>query len=127
MSSTAIKLVGGLSSHDATAFAKDMHTEPEFLLSMRKSEGETQFACFVRNLTERPIPLSIPFGTMEGQPRLSVQALQALRAQNRNRFSVAAGDNSLPFPQEHEAQTDKSPLVPANGQATTTPRKRELL
>jgi hypothetical protein len=127
MSSTAIKLVGGLSSHDASAFSKDMHTEPEFLLSMRKHDSETQFACFVRNLTERPIPLSIPFGTMEGQPRLSPQALQALRAQNRSRYSVVADDNSLPPPQEQEAQTDQSHILPVNGQATTTPRKRELL
>jgi hypothetical protein len=127
MTSTAIKLVGGLSAHDATAFAKDMHTEPEYLLSMRKHDSETQFACFVRNLIERPIPLSIPFGTMERQPKLSPQALQALRLQNRARYSVVSDDNSLPPPQEQEAQTDQSPMVPVNGQATTTPRKRELL
>jgi hypothetical protein len=123
MSSTAIKLVGGLSSHDATAFAKDMHTEPEYLLSMRKQVSETQFACFVRNLTERPIPLTIPFGTMEGQPKLSAQAIQALRAQNRSRYSVVADESVAPNGHVQQAfPTEEPPTQPA-----TTRQKRELL
>jgi Type IV secretion-system coupling protein DNA-binding domain len=123
MTSTAIKLVGGLSSHDASAFAKDMHTEPEFLLSMRKHDSETQFACFVRNLTERPIPLSIPFGTMEGQPKLSAQAIQTLRAQNRQRYSVVADEAAVPTVEvQQQYPAGEEPTQPA-----TTPRKRELL
>jgi hypothetical protein len=106
MASTAIKLVGGLSAHDATSFAKDMRTEPEFLLEMRKRERETQFACFVKNLTERPIPLSIPFGTMEEQPTLSAEALQTLRARNRSRFSSIAEESSKPVQRTPEAPAD---------------------
>jgi len=116
MTSTAIKLVGGLSDRDANAFKGDMHTEPDFLLGMRKKERETQFACFVRNLTERPIPLTIRFGTMEGQPQLTTDAYHALRAQNRSRFSATTDDTTLPqrqakdaSPTEHIALTPEKP------------------
>jgi hypothetical protein len=125
MSSTAIKLVGGLSSHDATAFAKDMHTEPEFLLSMRKHDKETQFACFVRNLTERPIPLSIPFGTMERQPKLSSEALLALKAQNRARYSIVADETAAS--NGHVQQVVPAEEPPAQPQPAATRQKRELL
>jgi hypothetical protein len=124
MTSTAIKLVGGLSSHDATAFAKDMRTEPEFLLGMRKHDKETQFACFVRNLTERPIPLSIPFGTMEGQPKLSTQAIQTLRAQNRARYSLVAEEAEAPTV---AVQQTTPAVVEPTQQPVLSPRKRELL
>ena len=62
MASTSIKMVGGLSAKDAGAFAKEMCCEPEFLQGMRKRRDHTEFACFVRNHTEHPIPLTVPFG-----------------------------------------------------------------
>ena len=90
---------------------------------MRKHDSETQFACFVRNLTERPIPLSIPFGTLEGQPKLSAQAIQALRARNRSRYSVVADETEAPtLVVQQQYPTEEEPAQPA------TPRqKRELL
>jgi hypothetical protein len=74
MSSTSIKMVGGLSARDASAFAKEMRCEPEFFEGIRKHEQYTEFACMVRNHTPRPIRISIPFGQMEGQPRSSARA-----------------------------------------------------
>src|SRR5512132_648029 len=44
LSSTSIKLVGGVSAKDAGVFAKEMNCEPEFLQNMRKGRGSTQFA-----------------------------------------------------------------------------------
>jgi hypothetical protein len=38
MSSTSIKLVGGLSDKDANVFAREMRCQPEFLHGMRKFE-----------------------------------------------------------------------------------------
>lgn len=120
MASTAIKLVGGLSAHDATNFAKDMRTEPEFLLEMRKREKETQFACFVKNLTERPIPLSIPFGTMEREPTLSNEAFQTLRARNRNRFSSVTEETTQPV------QVTSEPL-PDHQEGKTLPKQPDVI
>ena len=88
MASTAIKLVGGLSAKDAAAFAKDMRCEPEFLPSMRKRQDHTQFACFVRNHTERPVALSVPFGRMESRPRLTDADYEELLERNRARYST---------------------------------------
>jgi hypothetical protein len=91
LASTTLKLVGGLSAKDATAFAKDMRCEPEFLLPMRKRQDHTQFACFVRNHTERPVALKVPFGRMESRPKLTDAEYEELLERNRARYS-ASGD-----------------------------------
>jgi hypothetical protein len=92
---------------------------------MRKHDKETQFACFVRNLTERPIPLSIPFGTMERQPKLSSEALLALRAQNRARYSIVADETAAS--NGHVQQVVPAEEPPAQPQPAATRQKRELL
>jgi hypothetical protein len=86
MASTSIKLAGGLSAKDASAFARKMYCEPEFLQSMRKYPGHTEFACFVRNVTPTLLRLTVPFGQMEGKPKLSAEAQEALLARNRQRY-----------------------------------------
>lgn len=89
MASTAIKLAGGVSAKDAAALAKEMRCEPEFLQEMRKQRDHTEFACFVRNVTPRPIPLRVPFGQMEERPRQTYEEYEALIAENRARYSAA--------------------------------------
>jgi hypothetical protein len=89
-SSTSVKLVGGLSAKDAAFFAENMECKPELLLSMRKHDNRSEFACYVRNLTKRPFPLTVPFGTMEKEPTLSASALEAIKAQNRARYCASA-------------------------------------
>jgi hypothetical protein len=110
---TAIKLVGGLSPDDADDLAKGMGASPLFLRSMRKYESEkkTEFACFVRDLTEHAIALTVPLGAYDNLPKMSPQGLNILKAQNRARV-CQTGD-----------EPDNSP-PPANG---STPEKPELL
>lgn len=60
MSSTSIKLAGGISAKDARALADEMRVDPEFLQTVHKRRGLTEFACFVRNQTPRAISISIP-------------------------------------------------------------------
>src|SRR4051795_6133006 len=43
MASTSTKMVGGLSAKDASAFSKEMRSEPEFLQGMRKRRDHTEF------------------------------------------------------------------------------------
>jgi hypothetical protein len=93
-SSTSIKLVGGLSAKDAAFFADNMKCTPELLLSMRKYDNRSEFACYVRNLTKRPIPLTVPFGTMEKEPTLSTSALEAIKAQSRARYCGSIAESS---------------------------------
>src|SRR4051812_9903697 len=91
MASTSIKMVGGLSAKDASAFSKEMRCETEFLQGMRKRRDHTEFACFVRNHTTHPIRLTVPFGEMERRPRLSADEHAALIERNRSRY---AGDGA---------------------------------
>jgi hypothetical protein len=92
--STSIKLVGGLSQKDAAFLAGNMECEPELLLSMRKYDSHSEFACFVRNLTPHPIPLTVPFGAMEKEPTLSASALEAILAQNRARYCASTANRT---------------------------------
>jgi hypothetical protein len=120
MASTSIKLVGGLSAHDASSFSRDMRCEPEVLLSMRKYNTHSDFACFVRNLTERPIPLSVPLGAMEREPTLTPHALEAIKAQNRERYCATTDNQTLP-------DVTLKPEVSGRGEMTLTPPEPELL
>jgi hypothetical protein len=88
MASTATKMVGGLSAKDAAAFAREMRTEPEHLQSMRKRQDRSEFACFVRNVTARPLRLSVPFGQMEGRPKLENDEYAELIERNRARYAA---------------------------------------
>ena len=90
MASTSIKMVGGLSAGDAGAFAREMQTETEFLQDMRKRHGSTEFACFVRNVTPRPIRLTVPFGQLEARERISPEDQEALLRANRARYASGA-------------------------------------
>lgn len=95
MASTAIKLAGGVSAKDAVVLAREMRTDPEFLLSVRKGRSETSFACFVRNLTPQPLALSVPFGQMEGRPRMSEEEKERLLSRNRERFCATVSENGV--------------------------------
>jgi hypothetical protein len=98
MASTAVKLVGGVSAKDAASMAREMRTDPEFLQSMRKHQGYTEFACFIRNVTPHPIPLSVPFGQMESRPRMSDVELGELLGRNRQRYCAMGEGHLLPPP-----------------------------
>jgi hypothetical protein len=96
MASTAVKLAGGVSAKDASVIAREMGCAPEFLQTMRKQARHTEFACFIRNVTARPVRLSVPFGRMEGRPRMSEADLGELLTRNRARFCAMRDDHLLP-------------------------------
>jgi len=54
---------------------------------MRKHTKSTDFACFIRNVTPQAIALTVPFGQMEGRPRMAEGERQALLTQNRKRVA----------------------------------------
>lgn len=81
---TSIKLAGSVSMADARALAPDLRTTPDFILNQPK----LHFACHVRNMTRTAVSLAVPYGTLEGEPRLSRAAYQALLDINRTRVSL---------------------------------------
>jgi hypothetical protein len=80
--------LGAYQPKDAGVFAKEMNCEPEFLQSMRKGRDCTQFACFVRNHTRQPIPLTVQFGLMEREEKLTGEELERLLDENRRRYGA---------------------------------------
>lgn len=90
MSSTSIKLAGGVSAKDARAIAEDFGADPDFLQSMRKRRGQTQFACMVRNQTPRAVAVSIPLGSVNALPTLSDPEFEGLIETNRARYCTPA-------------------------------------
>ncbi|MEM8971715.1 MAG: type IV secretion system DNA-binding domain-containing protein [Pseudomonadota bacterium] len=107
MSSTAIKFVGGLSAKDAKTLAPDMHTSSEFLQAMRKSGGQTNFACYVRNQTETALELSVPLGMVNELPTIDEDTFAALLDDNRTRY--AAPLDSLGAQPSEPGQPDQPP------------------
>ena len=72
-----------------------MRCEPDFLLTMHKHPASTDFACFIRNVTPQPVALTVPFGQMEGRPRMSEDEHEALLAVNRRRVAEAQSEVSM--------------------------------
>ena len=104
---TSIKLAGGLSDRDAHAIAPDMRTTPSFVLDQRRGPRATQFACYVRNVTDTAISLSVPLGVMEGQPQMPPEAYRRILDGNRARVSGSPKAPGLPPPPMDPAPTPR--------------------
>lgn len=111
MSSTSIKLAGGVSARDATAFSKEMRCDPELIQGMRKRKDHTEFACWIKNETARPIRLSVPFSELERRPKMESEEHAMLLAFNRERF---CGSNSR-LAEPGSTTVRKPPRQPPSG------------
>ena len=60
MTNPAVRFAGGVSQKDANALDSDMRTTAGFLMAMRKSKTETEFSCYVRNVTDSAVKLCHP-------------------------------------------------------------------
>ncbi len=89
LANTSIKVVAGVTEHDARLLARDMRTTPEALLALRKHARASEFACFIRNETPNAVRLTIPFGAIEEAPAMDAAANKRLRENNRRRVAVA--------------------------------------
>jgi DNA helicase HerA-like ATPase len=76
-SNTSLKCAGGVSAKDARALADELHTTPEFIESMRRRGGRTEFATWIKHWTHGAVRLSVPLGYLERQPTLSEEAYDA--------------------------------------------------
>lgn len=84
MSSTSIKLFGGLSAKDMNVFAQELGEQPE-KLRVQKTDKETQFICAIRN-HGKPTYLHVPFRELESMPQLTAEQQAGLRKENRKRY-----------------------------------------
>jgi hypothetical protein len=117
MASTAIKFAGGVSFEDARTLAREMHTTPEFLQSMQKGQGATNFALWIRNHIGEAQVQTIPFGTLEGKLRMSDADYDALIADNRQRYCapvdprVLAGSVAVSHANNTFQLTPQQPII----------------
>ena len=93
---TSIKMAGGVSNQDARLLAPDMRTSADFIGATRKRAKSTEFACYVRNLTDGAVRITVPFGTLEDAPQMSRAAHADLRARNRARYGVSPESSDSP-------------------------------
>ena len=127
MSSTSIKLAGGLSSNDAAAIAQETRSKKEEILAVRKREGLAEFACWIKNATETPVILRVPFGLLENEPILSEEAYTRLIESNRSKYCVKASSISFASPSPTLPETiRKAPSRPAVRSEVTQAPPRPL-
>ena len=84
MSSTSIKIFGGLSAKDTNVFAQELGEQPEHL-RVQKTDKQTQFICAIRNHGKFTY-LQVPFRELENMPQLAAEQQAGLRDENRKRY-----------------------------------------
>lgn len=99
MTNTSTKLIGGVSAKDARTFAEEIRCQVDYLQNIKKRKDETEFACWVRNHTGKPVTLFVPLGAVERQLSLSQEEYRALIGKNRDRYCVQ-WDGSPPIQSE---------------------------
>ncbi len=88
LASTTIKFAGGLSAKDASALDSEFRCDAAFLLSQKKQRNHTEFACHVKNYTNKALSVTIPLGFVEALPTLEAREQEALLEDNRERYSA---------------------------------------
>lgn len=106
---TSIHFAGGVSANDAAVLSKQLRTTPEFILDQQKGT----FAVYIRNVTEKAVPLSIPFGEMEKAPRMSHDAYNTMIAANRKRYGAEPVVQGEGFTMREEPKPDDDPDNPS--------------
>ena len=81
---TSIKYAGGVSDRDAHALARNMSTEPQFIMQQPKGT----FAAFIRNFTKHAIALSLPLSDLNKRARMTKAEYESVRADLRSRYAV---------------------------------------
>lgn len=92
LANTSFKCAGGVSAKDARALADELHTSPDFIGSMKRRGGRTEFAAWIKHWTPGAIRLSVPLGFLERQPTLTEEQLDDLVAMNRLRYCGTIAD-----------------------------------
>jgi hypothetical protein len=118
-SNTSLKCVGGVSAKDARALADELHTGADFIESMKRRHGRSEFAVWLKQMTPQAIRLSVPLGFLERQPLLTEEALQKVLDANRERY-CGTRDDVLGF----DPTPPIAPVAP-EGPAERTPLRTE--
>lgn len=120
---TSIKLAGGVSARDARALAGQMSVDAESILRTPKGT----FATFIRGLTERAVPMSFPFFTLENAVRTTPQEIDEIRSRCREAYAepwaqaLKESDDSPNTDQDETSQTNHGRDSQADPSAVANP------
>jgi hypothetical protein len=117
LSNTSVKCAGGVSAKDARALAEELHTTPEFVGGMKRRNGASEFALWVKNETPSAIRLTVPLGFLERQHALDEEDYELLLEENRAKY---CGTMEVT---EHQARDQVETPSPIR-RAPITPRER---
>ena len=81
---TSTKYAGGVSDKDAYALARNMATEPAFVLHQPKGT----FTTYVRNYTTRAVSLKFPLSDLAKRPQMTNEEQVSVRAAIRAKYAV---------------------------------------
>jgi hypothetical protein len=132
---TSFKCAGGVSARDARALADELHSSSDFIEGMRRRDGRTEFAVWLKNVTEHAIRLSVPLGFVERQPILDEAEYADLLEANRDRYcgslldvlseerppAAETPDQSPPREETSGARVDEPPQEAAPPQRAVRP------
>ena len=76
---------------------------------MHKYAAASDFVCSIRNVTPQPVQLTVPFGQMEGQPRMTGRELENLLTQNRRRVAEVKPETAGAMLREAAAASRSTP------------------
>jgi hypothetical protein len=111
---TSFKCAGGVSARDARALADELHTPSDFIESMRRRQGRTEFAAWLKNYTPTAIRLSVQLGYLERQPTLDEDAYDGLLERNRVQYCGMLADvpvlGTPLFPEPQEPTPTPAPV-----------------
>lgn len=95
---TSMKCAGGVSARDARAMAEELHTTSDFIESMKRRQGKSEFAIWIKHQTPQAIRLSVPLGFLEQQPILVEEEYEVLLERNRAAYCGTLEEASRPQP-----------------------------
>lgn len=116
LASTTIKFAGGLSAKDANVLDSEFRCTADFLLSQKKQQGRTEFACHVKNYTSKALSVTVPLGLVESLPTLDALDEELLLEDNRQRYSAPP---DLPSYSSAKARQAARPVPSDPGKART--------
>lgn len=106
---TSAKYAGGVSDKDAHTLARNMQTEPAFILDQPRGT----FATYVRNYTKSAVSLKFPLSDLTKMPRMTSEEQIAVRDASRTKYAIplaelnAASKSEPPPTEEPKEFADK--------------------
>lgn len=114
---TSIKMAGGVSARDARALSGQMAADADMI--QRQPKGT--FATYVKGLTQRAVPISIPFFVLEKRDKATKEELEAIRQHSRDAYATPWKPKADQGETSHDAPPDEPSEIDFDDPANPSP------